>query len=315
MSGEDAGPAPRIALFGHPLGHSRSAELFGALARAGGPSVVYEPVSVREGQLEEALEQLRAGRWLGANVTIPHKRSVVAGVDRLEPAAQRAGAVNVLYREADGALVGANTDGIGFLAGLGELDLRERGEGNGSGALSGAPLDDAPRRFDAATLAGRRVVVLGAGGAARGVCAALRQIGARIALVTRDPGDRAAEWVPELADEALAWDDAGGLSAALSRSALVVQATPVGMAPDDGAAPEIPYGALGPDHVAVDLIYNPWRTRFLERAAATGARTLNGWPMLVQQAAAAAEIWLGEEAGRRLAEAAHRVESRDPRAG
>lgn len=293
IDGRGGGAAPRIALFGHPLGHSRSRELFDALAEAGGPRVEYEPVPVPPEALAAAVERLRGGAWDGANVTIPHKIAVTELVDRLDPEAERAGAANVLYSDPSGALAGANTDGVGFVGGLVEVG---------------------PRAFDSASLAGRWALVLGGGGAARGVCDALRGIGARMALVTRDPALRRG-WQPGLVDELVPWSDRPRLREAVRRSWLVVQATPVGSAPDEHDCPDVPYDALGPDHVVVDLVYNPWRTRFLEKAGERGCRTLNGWPMLVRQAAAALDLWIAPGSGERLIEAAARLESRSPAGG
>jgi shikimate dehydrogenase len=279
-----------VALFGHPLEHSRSQELFGALPRAGGPDVRYEPVEVPPGQLEEVLRRLRRGEWQGANVTIPHKQAVLAGVDRLDGSAERAGAANVLHWDASGALVAANTDGVGFLRGLEALPgWRDR----------------------TTTWQDCRVLVLGGGGAARGVCAALCEAGARVILVTRAPEARAS-WRPALADAVIGWEDAGALREATDEASLVVQATPVGMSPHDEGCPDVPFDRLGAGHVAVDLIYNPWRTRFLQRAAQAGARTLNGWPMLVRQAAAALELWAGPGLAERVAAAGAEIERRDP---
>ena len=130
-------------------------------------------------------------------------------------------------------------------------------------------------------------------------------------LVTRDP-DRRRGWQPGLVDELIPWSDRARLRKVVRGAWLVVQATPVGTAPAEGECPDLPYEALGPDHVAVDLIYNPWRTRFLERSAASGARTLNGWPMLVRQAAAALDLWIGPGSGQRLVAAAGRLETRSP---
>jgi shikimate dehydrogenase len=282
-----------VALLGHPIGHSRSKELFDALAGAGGPEVRYEPVDVPPERLEEVLADLRRGRWHGANVTIPHKTAVVSLADGLDASAAAAGAANVLQREAAGALVAVNTDGIGFLRGLERL----------------------PAWADRTVAwTGRRVVVLGGGGAARGVCAALREAGAAVTLVTRAPAERSS-WRPGLAGEVLGWDDAPGLAQAIEASSLIVQATPLGMSPHEEGCAEIPFERLGAGHTVVDLVYNPWRTRFLERAAAAGARTLNGWPMLVRQAAAALDLWAGAGAGDKLVAVAQRVEQRDPVAG
>ena len=153
----------RIALFGHPVGHSRSKDLFDALAAAGGPRVEYEPVDVPPERFGEALARLRDGEWDGANVTVPHKRAAAAAADLLEPFAARCGAVNVLARRGGGALVGANTDGLGFLDALSLFDVPATRELAGGAATAGR---DAASRAAAGGAAGKRALVLGAGGAA-----------------------------------------------------------------------------------------------------------------------------------------------------
>ncbi|RMG49276.1 MAG: shikimate dehydrogenase [Acidobacteria bacterium] len=278
----------RIALFGHPVGHSRSAELFGALAAAGGPPVDYRPVDVPPGGLQEAFERLRAGEWDGANVTIPHKVEACRLADELDAAARAAGAANVLVRRA-GRIAAANTDGAGFL--------------------------DALRLFpELGSLRGLSVLILGAGGAARGVAAALTAEGAEVTVVSRDPAKRAA-WAGHLARRVVGWDDPE-LASVTSSARLVVQATPLGMAPYESALPPLPLEAVGPGHRAVDLVYEPWETPFLAAVRDRGAAAINGWPMLVHQAARAALLWGGPAAAGRLLAAARELEARDPfRAG
>ena len=281
----------KIALFGHPVGHSRSKDLFDALAAAGGPRVEYRAVDVPPERFGEALARLRDGEWDGANVTVPHKRAAAAAADLLEPFAARCGAVNVLARRGGGALVGANTDGLGFLDALSLLD---------------AP---APRAL-AGGAAAHRALVLGAGGAAAAVVAALVETGHAVALATRDP-ERARRDVP-LAAEALAWDDPR-LPAVAGAAGLVVQATPLGTAPRVDEAPPFDPAWFAPGARAVDLIYNPWETRWLRLARARGVAALNGWPMLVRQAARSLAFWGLGEAAEALVEASTTLEPRDPR--
>ena len=296
----------RIALFGHPLGHSRSKDLFDALAAAGGPRVEYEPVDVAPERFGEALARLRDGAWDGANVTAPHKRAAAAAADLLEPFAARCGAVNVLARRGVGALVGANTDGLGFLDALSLFDVPATRELAGGAATAGR---DAASRAAAGGAAGKRALVLGAGGAAVAVVAALVETGREVALATRDP-ERARRDVP-LAAEALAWDDPR-LPAVAGAAGLVVQATALGTAPRVGEAPPFDPAWFAPGARAVDLIYNPWETRWLRLARARGVAALNGWPMLVGQAARSLAFWGLGEAAEALVEASTTVEPRDP---
>lgn len=270
----------RLALFGHPVSHSRSAELFAAHAERGGPALSYEVVDVVPEMLQVALDRLSAGAWAGANVTVPHKIAAAGACARLEGDALAAGAVNVLVR-GEGGLVGVNTDGQGFLD-----------------ALAAHGLGPGP------------ALLLGAGGAARGVAAALARKGAALAVATRRPQSLPSEFVA-LGAEALPWERAP-LERALARHRLVVQCTPLGTAPETESCVPLPFHALGAGHVAVDLVYNPWETTFLRRARSAGSRGLNGWPMLVHQAARALARWAGEDAAQGFQESARKLEFRDP---
>lgn len=286
-----SGSVLRVALFGHPLGHSRSRELFEALSAGGGPVVDYQPVDVPPGELPAVLDQLRQGRWDGANVTVPYKQAVQAALAQVTAAAREAGAVNVLRREADGALIGDNTDGAGFLEGLGWESGFDPWDGNRT----------------------PRVLILGGGGAARGVLAAMAARGAEVTLVTR----RLAEvepWTQAAGARALAWDDPG-LGPATAAAELIVQATSLGMAPALTAQPPLALDAVDPERaVIVDLVYNPWETPLLAAARRRGIRSLNGWPMLVHQAARSLAFWIGSSSsfGGRLVAAARRLEPRSP---
>lgn len=275
----------KAVLLGHPVSHSRSPELFAALAAAGGPRIEFHLLDVAPADLGAALQRLREGHWQAAGVTIPYKQEVLDRLDDLAPSALAAGAVNAVALR-DGRLVGANTDGAGFLR---ALAAAFPGEGVGS------------------------AVLLGAGGAARGVGAALRAQGVRVTVVTRDPEARG-ELLEQAAHELLAWSDPT-LVERVRASDLVVQATPLGMSPAvDGLVP-LPMDALAPGQRVADLVYTPWQTRFLRLARARGCRAVNGWPMLVHQAAVAVDHWLQPGAGDGLPEAVRQVEARDPLAG
>lgn len=298
----------RAALFGHPVGHSRSPQMFEAFATAGGPNIVIEPVDVGPNDLGEHFDAFRRGRWDAALVTIPHKQAAATRVDIVHDLAARAGSVNCIARRVgDGAhLVGTNTDGPGFIAGLGRFN-RE--------AMAVDIHPDGP-----GFRAQGRAVVLGAGGAARGVCAALAARGAQVTVVSRSPEKRIRDippWIPSLAQRLIAWhqDD---LPEVIAGADLVIQATPMGMTPNVQALPPLPRPALdaiGPRHLVVDLIYTPWETPFLAATRARGAASLNGWPMLIHQAAAAIDHWLGAGVGGDLPMATESIEARSPELG
>jgi shikimate dehydrogenase len=274
----------RAVLFGHPVHHSRSPELFAALAAAGGPVIDFQLRDVPPGGLGQAIASLRGGEWDAAGVTIPYKEDVAALLDGIEGPALAAGSINAIVRRGD-RLIGTNTDGPGFLRA-------------------------ADRHLPGAIRPGAPVVILGAGGAARGVSAALRARGAQVTVVTRDPARRT-KLRAGLADALIAWSDPD-LVPTVRAAELIIQATPLGMSPHDDGIPPLPEEAIRPGHRVVDLIYTPWRTRFLALARRRGALALNGWPMLVHQAAVAVDFWLGEGSGGGLAAAVADIEARDP---
>jgi len=280
----------KLALFGHPIGHSRSADLFRALRVVGGPAVDYEAADVGSVGLPAAVGRVRDGSLLGANVTIPHKIAAATLVDALDPAATATGAVNVLARRPGGGVIGANTDARGFLAAL----LSER---RAVDRLAGGPA---------------RAAILGTGGASRAVAWALVRQEFDLLVVTRDTKTLQA-WPRGLGVRAVRWDDPA-LTARVAACPLVIQATPLGTWPDVAACPPLSPEAFRPEQVVVDLIYHPWQTRFLGHAREQGALALNGWPMLVCQAAAAADLWFEPGTGALVLDAARLIEDRDPAA-
>jgi shikimate dehydrogenase len=243
----------------HPAGHTRSPAMHNAAFRALGIDAVYLAFDVPPAELAAALAGLRA---LGARqvaISIPHKRAAMAHLDAVDETARRIGAVNTATLRS-GRLVGSNTDWIGAVRAL-ERETR---------------------------LAGKRAVVLGAGGTARAVVAGLRERGARVAVLNRTR-ERAEALARELGAQA-----AGSL-ADLARTEydVLVNATAVGLRSD--ASPVAPE-ALRPGTLVLDAVYDPERTRLLRDAEERGARTVAGKWMLVYQAAAQLELWTGREA-------------------
>ncbi len=230
---------------------------------AQGLDATYEALDVPPEGVAAAVAALRRDPWWGANVTVPHKAAVVPWLDELGPAARRLGAVNTIVRRGD-RLLGDNTDLPGFARALGDMRLE---------------------------LGGARVVVLGAGGAARAVVAALSDAGASIALHNRGP-ERARRLVEALALPGVAVLSDQDLAAAVRRCDLVVQTTTVGMSGGPPGSP-LPAGLLPERGALVDLVYRPALTPLLAAALAAGLPVQNGLPMLVFQGALAFEAWTG----------------------
>ncbi len=255
----------RAAVIGHPVAHSRSPELFAKFAAAHGIALRYEAVDVAPAELAATLAAWKhEPDFVGCNVTLPHKERALALADEVEPAARDCGAANVLTR-IGGALVATNTDVSGV-----EQALARHGV-----ALQGA-----------------RVVVLGAGGAARAVAAAARRSGAASLTVAARVTARAAALAADFGGTACTFED-------VPVADVYVNATPLGMVgqPQDSLLPaNAPRGA-----VALDLVYTPAVTPFLIDAGARGLRMVPGTAMFFAQAAATFARWFGIEPRESLA--------------
>ncbi|HKT85039.1 MAG TPA: shikimate dehydrogenase [Novosphingobium sp.] len=265
---------PYAEVIGDPIAQSKSPAIhsfwLNKLAMAAG----YDRCLVRPGELGEYLAERRGDAlWRGCNVTMPHKQAIIPLLDRLDPLAERIGAVNTVVREADGALGGYNTDAPGFLE-----PLRDR--------LAKQHLF-------------RMARVLGTGGAARAIVAALAAEGFVIVLAGRDPGKARAlleELAPgtehhavDLAHFAQAtdfpFDDRAGCLD------LVVNASPLGMT---GQLPlEFDFSHVPPGSVIYDIVTSPLETPFLKAARAAGFDAVDGLSMLIGQAAVAFERFFG----------------------
>ena len=247
-------------VLGWPVSHSRSPLLHGAWLARHGVDGAYVPLPVRPEAFRDAVRGLAAAGFAGGNVTIPHKQAALALCDRLEHSAARAGAVNTLVFDGRGT-IGFNTDGWGFLE-----HLRACGIDPAAGPA----------------------LVLGAGGAARAVAAALLDAGARVTLCNRNP-DRAAAVASALPGaEALAWDRR---EAALGDVALAVNATSLGMRGEPEL--ELRLDRAASTLAVADIVYVPLETRLLEQARAKGLRTADGLGMLLHQARAGFQAWFG----------------------
>jgi len=253
-----------VGVIGDPIEHSLSPLLHNSAFEAMGLDWVSLAFRVRQGGAGDAVVGLKALGLAGLSVTMPHKTDATRVVDERTPVVQTLQAVNCVYRRGP-VLVGDNTDGEGFLAAV------RRGAG-----------------FDPR---GRRCMVEGAGGAARAVVLALAESGAaEVAVVNRTP-ERAltAAALAGKAGRVGVGDEAPGMD-------LVVKATPAGMAGVfDAGRPLVDPGRLGSGQVVVDLVYHPLVTPWLQAAGGAGATVLGGLGMLVHQAAAQIERWVGAE--------------------
>jgi shikimate dehydrogenase len=230
-----------------------------------GLDATYEAWDTEPAALKGRVVSLRGLDYLGANVTIPHKESVIRLVDELGGQSARVGAVNTIVNRG-GRLFGFNTDGPGFVAAL--------------------------RNESAFDPAGKTILLLGAGGAARGIGFALAEAQARRIAVWNRTAARAERLAADVAD-------AGGDAAHVSQPELqgydcIVNCTSVGM---EGTGTEaellFDFSGVSPGALAVDIVYKPENTAFLNAAKAAGLRQLGGLPMLIYQGALAFELWTG----------------------
>jgi shikimate dehydrogenase len=255
-----SGHARLAGVFGHPVTHSRSPRLHGFWLQRYGIDGAYIPLGVAPGGFGAAVRALVDLGFRGANVTIPHKLAAFEICDAVAPFARRAGAVNTLIFR-DGRIEGSNTDGFGFLE-----SIRE--------AAPGWRADAGP------------AVLLGAGGAARAIAAALLDAGApRVTLVNRTAAKA----------EALARDLGGPIHVAdrppLEDAALLVNTTSLGMQGQPGL--EVDLAPLPASAVVADIVYVPLETRLLAAARARGLVAVDGLGMLLHQARPGFEAWFG----------------------
>ena len=268
------GDTKLLGVIGHPVEHSLSPIMHNAAIAHLGVNYVYLPFPIEANGLATAIAGFEAIGLQGFNITIPHKQAIMPMLTEVSEAALAVGAVNTVWRTETG-WNGCNTDVAGFLA----------------------PLTSMPRDWSQ-TIA----LVLGNGGAARAVVAGCSQLGfAAIWVVGRNQTKLQAfqqSWLASPLQPKLTVHPWGALPDLLPQAGLVVNTTPIGMYPHTDASPLSPalIAKMPTAAIAYDLIYTPNPSQFLRQAAAQGSTPIDGLEMLVQQGAAALEIWLKQPA-------------------
>ena len=252
----------RYAVIGHPLAHSRSPEIHAAFARETGQAVAYERLPAPLDGFHATVDEFRVGGARGANVTLPFKLEAYGYANQLTERARQAGAVNTL--KFDGArILGDNTDGIGLCRDI---------------------VDNLKR-----PLTGARILLIGAGGAARGVIGPLLSAGPQMLAITNRTFSKAGEIASHFSNlgpvKAISPADL-----AAERFDILINATSASLADN---LPLVPVTCFQPGVLAYDMMYGKGQTPFMALAAGAGARTADGLGMLVEQAAEAFFVWRG----------------------
>ncbi len=262
-----------LGILGWPVAHSKSPQMHESAARALGIKLRYERFEVAPDDLAGAVRRKHEEAIDGYNLTVPHKEAIMELLDEVAPAALAIGAVNTVVR-VDGRYVGHNTDAPGLVRSLED---------------AGVQLSDA------------RVVVLGAGGAARAAVVGLSNAGAdEIAVLSRRP-EQSEVLIQSLAAHVECTLEAAPLSEAswyFDTATLLVQATSATLGSNPGAlefAASLPIDALPAEAAVVDMVYEPLRTTVLARAEDHGLSIVDGIGMLLHQGAIAFEMWTGFE--------------------
>jgi len=290
------GPKTRVyGVIADPVGHSLSPRIHNAAFAETGLDAVYLPLWV-EGDPAAFVRAMREFDFDGYSVTIPHKQAVMAAVDEIEPLAKRIGAINTIQRRPDGSLLATNTD---WTAGLAAIE-----------AVVGK-----------GWLAGKRALIVGAGGVGRAMAFALKEAGAKVTLTDVDEarvealakdvgvetlpiaalkrggsGDPPRSISPDGERGGLRKDERGG-SPDLPRGSwdALLNCTPIGMHPKVDATP-VPRELLRPGMLVYDAVYNPLETRLVREAREVGCRTVAGIDHFVRQAVEQFELWTGRPA-------------------
>jgi shikimate dehydrogenase len=268
---EISGKTKVCAIIGDPVEHTMSPAMHNAAFKKLGLDYVYVSLRVKPGDLAAAVAGLRSFSVAGFNVTIPHKVAILPLLDQLDPAAEKIGAVNTVVN-LSGKLVGYNTDAEGFLRALMDHGIEP---------------------------AGKKIAVIGAGGASRAISYILAEKGANLTIFNRRENLARAESIASMITinlgrdvEVLALDS---LAEGLKNVDILVNTTSVGMAPQAGVSP-IPAGLLEGIPVVFDIVYNPRETQLIKDAKKSGAETIGGLEMLAWQGALSFEKWTGQKA-------------------
>lgn len=256
---------PLSGVIGCPIAHSRSPQIHRHWLKTYNIAGHYVPMHVEPDDLETTLRQMPKMGFVGANITIPHKESVMKIADLVTDRAKLIGAANTLIFREDSSIVADNTDGYGFIFNLHQ----------------GAPNWD-PKSGPA--------TVIGAGGASRAVVASLIEAGVPEIRVTNRTKEKSEQFRDEFGEkiEVVDWIEAGLI---IEDASLVVNTTSLGM--DGQKRLRVPLDGLHPRIVVTDLVYSPLKTELLEKAEAAGCMTVDGLGMLLHQAVPGFERWFG----------------------
>jgi len=266
-----SGTTKLVGLIGDPVAHSLSPLMHNSAFQAMRMDWAYLPLHVLPGNLRDALRGIHSLGFLGVNVTVPYKERVLPFLDGLSDQAKRIGAVNSISM-VEGRFLGDNTDWSGFLRDLAELRFHPQGS---------------------------RALILGSGGSARAIAYALLSERVTVTICARNtatlPGlvGHFRKLFPGRLTEPLTYEN---LHDVRIEADIIVNTTPLGMAPHAGLSPWPEAVAFPHCALAYDLVYNPPKTRFIELAEANGVKAVNGLGMLIHQAALAFEIWTGASA-------------------
>lgn len=272
MTGNISGHTVVCGIIGDPIEHTMSPAIHNAAFQAMGLDYVYVAFGVKGEGLRQAIEGMRALGMRGMSITIPHKVAALPLMDKLDPLAEKIGAVNTVVND-NGILTGYNTDATGFLQAMLEKGVDP---------------------------AGKNVTIVGAGGASRAVSFILADRGANPVILNRI---EEIDWAIDLAariSESFGKDvealelTSDNLAGVLDKTEILVNATSVGMSPNVDNTP-VPADLLRADLTVYDIVYNPVKTRLLQNAEAAGATIISGVDMLVWQGVVAFEKWTGQK--------------------
>jgi shikimate dehydrogenase len=256
-------------VFGDPVKHSKSPIMMNAAFRQLGLNAAYAAFHVAPGNLKDAIYGVRALGFRGINITVPHKVEVMKHLEEVDEDARMIGAVNTIVNEG-GRLIGYNTDGIGYVR-----SLKEEAQ---------------------AEIAGENILVIGAGGAARGICYALAKENPGMIWIANRTAERAVQLAASLEDRCeivgMGFD---GIDDIKDKVSIVINTTLAGMHPQIDQIPVDPAWFHSGITVS-DIVYNPLETKLLQEAKKRGARIHGGLGMFIYQGAYALEYWTGAPA-------------------
>ena len=276
--------AELTGVFGDPVDGNPTGVMEEAAYDALGLNYRYITMLVKKDDFPDAFRAVKAVNMKGVNLTMPYKLQVIPYLDELTQAAEIIGAVNTVIVREDGTLLGENTDGKGFVEALARAGFSTEG---------------------------KKISILGAGGAARAIAVECALAGAaKLTIINRSAG-RAAELAALIRDKTPADSEALALEPRMrvpEGTNILINATSIGLAPDSDKKPDLDYDSITAGMVVCDVVFNPAETLFLAEAEKRGARTVNGLGMLACQGARNFTLWTGREAPLEVMEAKLREE-------